>query len=94
MLAELIDWVNIFSKGIVFFRLMTMNQAHPPTQVFKVLVHTFNCLHGTAPEYLSSLLKPCTSARSLRSAQQNRVQEHLYKTTYGSDAFINAAPHL
>ena len=62
--------------------------------VFKVLVHTFNCLHGTGPEYLSSLLKPHTSVRGLRSAQQNRLLEHLCKTTYGLHAFINAAPHL
>ena len=63
--------------------------------VFKILLLVYKALNGTAPSYISELLKYYTSERKLRSSSQ-----HLLATpkatlkTYGERAFAVAAPRL
>ena len=57
---------------------------------FKGLVNTYNFFHGTAPKYLSDLVKHYTLTRSLRSENQLKLVE----TRYGDHSFTNAAPVL
>ena len=61
---------------------------------FKILIHTFNSINGSAPSYLSDLLEPYSSIRHLRSNNEQLLKEHLCKTNYGSSSFKNAAPVL
>ena len=62
---------------------------------FKVLVLTYQALHGTAPQYMTDLLSWYQPTRSLRSsdallltAPQSRL------TRFGDRAFQHAAPRL
>ena len=63
--------------------------------VFKIFLLVYKALNGTAPSYISELLKHHTSERKLRSSSQ-----HLLATlkarlkTYGERAFAVAAPRL
>ena len=62
---------------------------------YKILLLTFKCVHGTAPLYLSQLIKPYQPSRSLRSADQFLIQKGKPRTkTYGDRAFQNCAPLL
>uniref|UniRef100_A0A3Q2GIX4 Reverse transcriptase domain-containing protein n=1 Tax=Cyprinodon variegatus TaxID=28743 RepID=A0A3Q2GIX4_CYPVA len=49
---------------------------------FKILVLTFRALHGQAPGYMTGLIQPYTSVRSLRSSGQNllMVPQTRFKT--------------
>ena len=38
---------------------------------FKILVHTFNSIHQTAPSYLADVISPYTPSRTLRSSDGN-----------------------
>ncbi len=61
---------------------------------FKVLLITYKCLNGLAPEYLSELLKPFDT-QGMRSTEQGLLlipRTHL--VTYGDRAFSRAAPYL
>ena len=52
-------------------------------------------MHGTAPQYLSELLKPEVTDRTTRQTNTNRL--HVPKTrtkTFGDRAFAAAAPKL
>lgn len=62
---------------------------------FKILVLKFKALHGQAPDYISGLILPYTSARRLRSAGQNMlmVPRTCYKT-WGDISFKPVVPHL
>ena len=62
--------------------------------LFKNLVFVFNCIHGCAPEYLSDLIVPYCSERSLRSGQRNLLQENRTATRLGDRAFVNFAPKI
>ena len=62
---------------------------------FKVLVLTYQALHGTAPQYMTDLLSRYQPTRPLRSsdallltAPQSRL------TSFGDRAFQHAAPRL
>ena len=62
---------------------------------YKILLLTFKVLHGTAPQYLSELLKPEVTDRTTRQTNTNRL--HVPKTrtkTFGDRAFAAAAPTL
>jgi hypothetical protein len=62
---------------------------------FKVLVLTYKCLHGMAPQYLEDLLQEHCPCRSLRSGDQMRLFEPRTRTAmYGDRAFSRAAPAL
>ena len=58
---------------------------------YKILLLTFKVLHGTAPQYLSELLKPEVTDRTTRQTNTNRL--HVPKTrtkTFGDRAFAAA----
>ena len=62
--------------------------------IYKVLLITYKCLNGLAPEYLSDLLtlKP---SRGLRSDNQNLLVEPMANmVTYGDHAYSVAGPRL
>ncbi len=64
---------------------------------FKMLVLVYKSVHGLAPEYLSSLLKPYKPVRSLRSATNNNhllVEPSARLVSYGDCAFSVAGPVL
>ncbi len=55
---------------------------------FKVLVFTYRALHGQAPAYISDLLHPYVTSRSLRSSDQGLlVLPHAQLRTKGDCAF-------
>ena len=56
----------------------------------KVLVHTYNCLHGTAPKYLSDLIKHFIQTHSLRL----KLVETRSQSRYGDRSFTITAPVL
>ena len=62
---------------------------------FKLLVITHKCLHGKAPQYLSSRLEYYTPTRALRSSQKFLlVEKRTNLKSYGERAFSVAAPKL
>ena len=62
---------------------------------FKVLLFVFKALNGHPPSYLSNLLIPKSSARSLRSADQFLLTKRRYNLERsGARAFAVAAPNL
>lgn len=64
--------------------------------VFKILVLTFHCLHGSAPAYLSELIKPYRPALQSRSATSPNLLciPRIRLETYGARSFSHAAPTL
>ena len=64
---------------------------------FKVLVITFNCIIGSAPEYLCSLIKPYNPTRMLRSKLKSYISsgaDSKANNRYGERCFHLAAPAL
>ena len=61
---------------------------------FKILVHTFNSIHQTAPSHLTDVISPYTPSRTLRSSDGNLLTAKLSNTKYGQAAFQNAGPFL
>jgi hypothetical protein len=62
---------------------------------YKILLLTHKCVHGKAPQYLSSLLQEYTPTRSLRSSEQHLLKEKKVRLkTYGDRAFSASAPRL
>ena len=62
---------------------------------YKILLFTFKCIHGTAPAYLSQLIKPYQPARTLRSADKLLLEKGKPRMKgYGDRAFQNCAPML
>ena len=60
---------------------------------FKVMSLTFRSLHSLAPEYVSELLLPQTSARTTRSSHSDRLAVPLTSLrTFGDRAFSVYAP--
>jgi len=63
--------------------------------IFKILPLVYKALNGTAPYYISGLLKYNTSQRKLKSSSQNLlVTPKVRLKTYGERAFVVAAPRL
>ena len=64
--------------------------------VFKILVLTFHYLHGSAPAYLSELIKPYRPASQSRSATSPNLLciPRIRLETYGARSFSHAAPTL
>ena len=59
---------------------------------YKVLLLTFKCLNGTAPEYLSDLVDFYKPKRILRSSSKNLLSVPEIRTkTYGERCFVYAA---
>lgn len=61
---------------------------------YKILVTTFNALHGNSPNYISHLLEPYNPTRSLRSRSRTLLQECKVNNSYGSRAFSSCGPKL
>ena len=62
---------------------------------YKILLLTYKCIQGTAPEYLCQLLQRYRPARPLRSEDQVLLRRGKPRTkTYGQRAFRNCAPAL
>ncbi len=62
---------------------------------FKVLVFTYRALHGQAPVYISDLLHPYFTSRSLRSSDQGLLPVPRARLkTKGDCAFKVVAPTL
>ena len=63
--------------------------------VFKIVVLTFKCLHGTAPKYLYDMLHTYTAGRSLRSSNDEFILViPRVRTKFGERAFSYNAPKL
>ena len=64
--------------------------------VFKILVLTFHCLHGSAPAYLSELIKPYSPASQSRSETSTNLLciPRIRLEKYGARSFSHAAPTL
>ncbi|MCG8430559.1 MAG: reverse transcriptase family protein, partial [Candidatus Omnitrophica bacterium] len=62
---------------------------------YKILLHTFKCLHGLSPPYLSDMLELYTPARPLRSSNDQLILvKPRCRTRYGERHFAFAAPTL
>ena len=62
---------------------------------FKIIILTFKILHGSAPDYLCSLIKRQVNSRCLRSSSKVRLTVPKVRTKqYGERAFSVVAPKL
>ena len=62
---------------------------------FKIAVITFKALHGSAPDYITELIKPYTPSRSLRSSNKLLLFKPRFNLkTYGGRSFTMAAPSV
>ena len=61
---------------------------------YKVLVICFNCIQGTAPVYLSDLVKLYKPSRNLRSCDTLLLEVPKCKTKHSFKSFAVAAPTL
>ena len=62
---------------------------------FKIIVLTYKCVNGLAPQYLQSLLSFKTTTRSLRSSSQLLLTQPRVKlVSAGHRAFCHSAPQL
>ena len=63
---------------------------------FKILVHVYNCVHGSSPTYLQDLIKLYNSGRKgLRSSQDStRLSIPKSKRSFGDKAFSVLGPRL
>ena len=61
---------------------------------YKILLIVYKCLHGEGPSYLVSLLKRYYQTYSLRSSNQNLLEETLTRRKFGDRAFSVAGPKL
>ena len=61
---------------------------------FKIATITFKTLQNKQPAYLSELLQPRTSHRSLRSSDTYLLNVPLVKTALGRRSFSYAAPSI
>ena len=62
--------------------------------VYKILLLTYKCLHGTAPIYLQDLIKQYTPSRNLRSSSLSRLVCSSTSTQYGQRSFSVSAAEL
>ena len=61
--------------------------------IFKILLLTYKCVHGLAPNYLSNLIPMYHQNRNLRSTHQRRLETPKTRLkTYGDRSFSFAAP--
>ena len=63
--------------------------------MYKILLLTFKCLHGLAPDYLADLIHEYKPSRNLRSSSKlNLVSPSVSTISYGQRSFYHAAPKL
>ena len=61
---------------------------------YKLLVTTYKALHGSAPYYLSEMLQPYQSTRTLRSNELQLLHVPRARCGYGDRSFAVVAPRL
>ena len=61
---------------------------------YKIILLTFKALHGSAPDYLQSLLQVRSSRSGLRSSGKSLFVPRTRLSSYGDRAFSSAAPRL
>jgi hypothetical protein len=67
----------------------------PIIYIYKLMLITYKCLHGKAPEYLASRLQKYVPSRTLRSADQHLlVERRANLKSYGERSFSVACPKL
>jgi len=86
-----------FDQGLHNLMHIDLHWLDVPERVtYKFIVMVYNCLHGTAPKYLSelcTLVADVASRRQLRSASQNVLLVPRYKLSgVGRRAFRVAGP--
>ena len=62
--------------------------------MFKILLLTFHCVQGSAPQYNISLLSPYVPSRNLRSSNSRSLVIPKSTKTWGERAFAHAGPSL
>ena len=62
--------------------------------IFKILLLTFHCVHGSSPQYLISLIQRYTPARSLRSSTSSSLVPLKVSKTWGERSFVYSSPNL
>lgn len=63
--------------------------------IYKILLLTFKCLHGLAPDYLTDLIQVYKPSRTLRSSSNlNLTVPSVSTVSYGQRSFFHAAPKL
>ena len=62
--------------------------------IFKILLLTFHCIQGTAPQYNIDLLHNYIPARPLRSSNSGSLVIPRFSTTWGTRSFSHAGPTL
>jgi hypothetical protein len=63
--------------------------------IYKILLFTFKCIHGTAPAYLCQLIKPYQPTRTLRSSDKFLLEKGKPRMKgYGDRGYQNCAPKL
>ena len=63
--------------------------------VYKILLLTYKCFHGLAPDYLADLIQEYKPSRNLRSSSKRYlVSKSVATTSYGQRSFYFAAPEL
>ena len=63
--------------------------------MYKILLITYKCLHGLAPDYLTELIQEYKPSRNLRSSSKmNLVTTSVSTASYGQRSFYYAAPEL
>ena len=61
---------------------------------FKIGCHCFKCIHGTAPDYLTSLVSIYNPNRTLRSSSAVSLDQSSHKSNFSRSAFSFSAPSL
>ena len=61
---------------------------------YKILTISYKALHNMAPKYLSDLITPYISPRTLRSQDKFLLKPQKYRNNYGARSFRCMAPKL
>ena len=61
---------------------------------FKIAVITFKALHGSAPDYITELIKPYSPSRSLQSSNKLLFKRRFNLMAHGGRSFTMATPSV
>ena len=63
--------------------------------IFKILLVTYKCIHGSSPSYLREITEPYQPSRTLRSSSALLLKVPAIRTkTYGHRSFTHSSPAL
>ena len=77
-----------------YFKITSLVTKVKDRIIFKILLLTFHCIQGTAPQYNIDLIHNYIPARSLRSSNSGSLIIPRFTTLWGTRAFGHAAPTL